>query len=214
MNIVIFGAPGAGKGTQSALLVEKLNMFHISTGDLFRNAIKNKTDLGMKAKAYMDRGDLVPDEITVGMVEEVFDRMGDREFILDGFPRNAAQALALEKMLAEHGKDVGRAVFLKVPRELLMARLTGRRVCRNCGAVYHIDSKPPKHMGVCDECGKKDLYQRDDDKEAVIANRLEAYDKSTAPLVDYYRRAGKYVEVDGVGETGEVFQRLRLTVQG
>lgn len=212
MNIVIFGAPGAGKGTQSALLVEKLGMFHISTGDLFRAAIKNQTDLGKKAKTYMDRGDLVPDEIVIGMVEEVFSRLNGKNFILDGFPRTTAQAEALEKMLAKHSKQIGKALFLKVSNDLLLSRLTGRRTCGDCGAVYHVTVKPPQKQGVCDECGGSKIYQREDDKEAVIANRLEAYNKNTAPLVDYYKMAGKYLEIDGVGETELVFNKLKSAI--
>lgn len=214
MNIVIFGAPGAGKGTQSAELVAKLGMFHISTGDLFRAAFKNETELGKKAKEYVNRGSLVPDDITIKMVEEVFENIGEKDFILDGFPRNTAQAEALGEMLSKIHKSVDKAVFLHVPREQLMSRLTGRRLCKDCGAVYHMQAKLPKQAGKCDACQGANLYQRDDDKKDVIANRLEAYDANTAPLIEYYKKAGKYVEVDGVGDTGEIFSRLKSVLQG
>ena len=211
MNIVIFGAPGAGKGTQSALLVEKLDMFHISTGDLFRAAIKGQTDLGQKAQEFMNQGQLVPDEIVISMVEEVFEKLEGKSFILDGFPRTTAQAEALESMLKKHSKKIDKAVFLHVPQDLLMERLTGRRLCRSCGAVYHMSTKPPKAEGVCDLCSGE-LYQRDDDKESVIGNRLEAYEKSTAPLIEYYKGSGQYVEVDGVGEAESVFSTLKAVL--
>src|SRR6185312_9322053 len=172
MNIVLFGAPGAGKGTQSALLVERMGMEQISTGDLFRAAIKNKTELGLKAKSYMDKGELVPDAIVIGMVDEVLARLGKNLFILDGFPRTVAQAEALRTILARRAMEIGKAVFLEVPKEELLGRLTGRRVCKSCGAVYHIDSKPPKVAGVCDVCGGE-VVQRNDDKEDVIATRLK-----------------------------------------
>lgn len=209
MNIVLFGAPGAGKGTQSALLVEKCEMFHISTGDLFREAIKNESALGVKAKSFMDQGKLVPDDVVVGMVEEVFEKVGDKDFILDGFPRTAAQAEALESMLSRHSKKIDRAVFLSVPSDLLLKRLTGRRLCKECGAVYHIQTKKPQKEGVCDLCQSSSLYQREDDREEVISTRLQAYENSTAPLVKYYKDKGQYVEIDGVGPSEEVFAQVK-----
>lgn len=208
MNIVIFGAPGSGKGTQSSLLVEKKSMKHISTGDLFRNALKKQTELGKKAKAYIDDGKLVPDDITIGMVEEVFQDIGEKEFILDGFPRNTLQADSLEKLLEKFDKNIGKALFLDVPEQLLMERLTGRRICKSCGEVYHVKSKPPREDGVCLSCGGNEIYQRPDDQEAVISKRLEEYNKNTAPLIEYYRDKGKYVELNGVGKTEDVFERL------
>jgi adenylate kinase len=207
LNIILFGPPGAGKGTQSSLLVEKKSMAHISTGDLFREAIKKQTPLGLQAKSYLDSGALVPDEITIGMVEEVLNKLGGRNFILDGFPRTIPQAEALEKLLKKHGLEIGKSVFIEVPRADLMRRLTGRRVCQNCGTVYHVETKPTKAGGVCDACGGQ-VVQRKDDHEDVIGNRLEAYDRSTSPLKDYFRKTGLLAEVNGVGSTDEVFSRL------
>lgn len=212
MNIVLFGPPGAGKGTQSALLVEKKQMRHISTGDLFREAVKNQTALGVKAKSYMDAGQLVPDEVVIGMVEEVVAKLGKQSFILDGFPRTVPQAHALETLLAKSGHSIDKAVFMEVPRQDLMRRLTGRRVCSSCGAVYHIDAKPSKKEGVCDVCGGA-VVQRKDDHESVIGTRLEAYDKSTSPLKQYYADKGAYAEVKGTGTTEEVFGRLETELR-
>lgn len=208
MNIVLFGPPGAGKGTQSALLVERLQMKHISTGDLLREAVKNQTALGVKAKGFMDAGQLVPDDVVIGMVQEVFQGLRGQSIILDGFPRTVPQASALESMMLGMGLNIGRALFLEVPRETLMRRLTGRRVCGSCGAVYHVDSKPTKKEGVCDLCGAQ-VVQRKDDFADVIGNRLEAYDKSTAPLKQYFGQKGILSEIDGVGETEAVYGRLK-----
>lgn len=213
MNLLLFGAPGAGKGTQSAYLVSKKNYFHISTGDLFRAAFKNETELGKKAKEYVDRGDLVPDSITVSMVEEVFEKLGEKSFILDGFPRNLAQAEVLQEMLGRVGKTIDKAVFLRVPNDVLLGRLTGRRLCKSCGAVYHIEAKPTQKEGICDDCGSSEIYQRADDKEDVIQNRLNTYQESTAPLIQYYKDSGKYVELDGMGEAEEVLARLETVLQ-
>ena len=192
MNIVLFGPPGAGKGTQAALLVQRLGMFQISTGDLFRENLKNKTKLGIEAKTFLDKGELVPDSVTVSMVEDVLAKLGGKKFILDGFPRNLSQAKSLESILMNLKLKVGKAVFLKAPYKALLGRLTGRRVCKNCGTVFHIDFSPPKQAGVCDKCGQKTIYQRDDDKESVIENRLKTYEESTLPLVEYYRKTGIY----------------------
>lgn len=203
MNIILFGAPGAGKGTQSELLIGRKGMTQISTGDLFRAAIKNKTELGRKAQEYMDKGQLVPDSITIGMVEEKL-KTGVKNFILDGFPRNVAQAEALNELLRKLSLSVDKAIFLEVPTPVLMGRLTGRRVCRNCSAVYHVESKPTRKEGVCDACGGE-VYQRNDDKAEVIGARLKAYEDFTSPLKAYYRQAGKYVEVNGDRAAEAVF---------
>ena len=211
MNIVLFGAPGAGKGTQSSLLVERMGMERISTGDLFRAAIKNKTELGLKAKSFMDKGELVPDAIVIGMVDEVLAKLGKNSFILDGFPRTVAQAEALRTILARRTMDIGKAVFLEVPKEELLGRLTGRRVCKSCGAVYHIASKPPKVAGVCDVCGGE-VVQRDDDKEDVIAIRLKTYEENTVPLRAYFKEQGKYVEINGNQSTETVFTALKKAI--
>ena len=214
MNLILFGPPGAGKGTQSALLVERQQMKQISTGDLFRAAIKNQTALGKEAKGYLDAGKLVPDSVTIGLVEEELGGLNGKHFILDGFPRNVAQATALESLLTKLALKIDRVVFMEVPLTLLLGRLTGRRVCRNCATVYHVESKPPKKEGICDVCGGE-VYQRADDKEDVIRTRLEAYETSTRPLKDYYKAKGSalYKEVDGTGTTEQVFERVMKVTQ-
>jgi len=214
LNLILFGPPGAGKGTQSALLVERRQMKQISTGDLFRAAIKNQTALGKEAKGYLDAGKLVPDSVTIGLVEEELGKLNGKNFILDGFPRNVAQAEALETLLDKMSLKIDRVIFMEVPLNLLLGRLTGRRVCRNCAAVYHIESKPPMKEGVCDVCGGE-VYQRADDKEEVIRTRLEAYETSTRPLKDYYKAMGSqlYVEVEGMGTTEQVFDRITKVTQ-
>lgn len=212
MNLILFGPPGAGKGTQSAFLIERMKMKQISTGDLFRAAIKNGTPLGKEAKGYLDAGKLVPDSVTIGLVEEELKKLNGQGFILDGFPRNVAQAEALAGLLKTLRLTVDHTVFLEVPLALLLGRLTGRRTCKNCGTVYHIESKPTKVEGVCDVCGGQ-VVQRPDDKEEVIRTRLEAYETSTRPLKDYYKAKGPYVEVDGTGTSEEVFGRLTKAVQ-
>ncbi len=210
MNLILFGAPGAGKGTQSELLIKRKEMTQISTGDLFRAAIKGKTELGQKAQAFMDKGQLVPDSIVIGMVEEVLNK-GVTNFILDGFPRTVAQAQALDELLNKMHLKIGKAIFLEVPMEILMDRLTGRRVCKNCGAVYHIVSKPTTKEGVCDNCGGE-VIQRNDDKAEVIGTRLKAYEEFTSPLKDFYKKAGKFTEVDGNRETEEVYKEIEKIV--
>lgn len=208
MNIILFGPPGAGKGTQSALLVERNLMRHISTGDLLREAVKQQTQLGVKAKSFMDAGQLVPDEIMIGMVGEVLQGLQGKSFILDGFPRTVPQAEALESLLSVYGLKIGKAIFLEVPREDLVKRLTGRRVCMSCGAVYHVDGKPTRQPGLCDLCGGQ-IVQRKDDHEDVISNRLEAYDRSTSPLKSYFGAKAILAEIQGIGSTEEVFSRLQ-----
>jgi adenylate kinase len=211
LNILLFGPPGAGKGTQSALLVERFKMRHLSTGDMFRAAIKNETQLGLEAKKYLKDGKLVPDSVTIGMVEDEFVNLKGASFILDGFPRTVAQAEALEKLIADHGISINRAVFLEVPSALLLGRLTGRRVCVKCGATYHIEVKPSLKPGICDNCGGA-VIQREDDKAEVISTRLSAYEQSTKPLKDYYQSKGRLVIVDGTGSTAAVFQRIESVV--
>jgi adenylate kinase len=210
LSIILFGAPGAGKGTQSALLVEKQGMTQISTGDLFRAAIKNKTELGIKAQSYMDNGQLVPDSIVIGMVEEVL-KSGDKNFILDGFPRTVPQAEALDGLLNKFHLSISKAIFLEVPKAELMRRLTGRLVCKNCGAVYHEINKPSKVEGACDICGGQ-VVQRNDDKTEVIEARLKSYDEYTSPLKDYYAKSHKYVEVNGNRDAEDVFFDLKKLI--
>jgi adenylate kinase len=210
MNLILFGAPGAGKGTQSELLIKRLDMTQISTGDLFRAAIKGQTDLGKKAQEFMDKGQLVPDSIVIGMVEEVL-KKGVKNFILDGFPRTVAQAEALDNLLNKMTLSIGKAIFLEVPMGILMDRLTGRRVCKNCGAVYHIVSKPTKTEGKCDNCGGE-VIQRNDDKADVIETRLKTYQEFTSPLKEFYKKSGKYIEVDGNRDTELVYNEIEKII--
>ena len=197
MQLLIMGAPGAGKGTQAAKLVAKYNIPQISTGDMFRAAIKDGTELGKRAKSFMDNGQLVPDEVTIGIVRE---RLAKDDcangFILDGFPRTLEQADALKKILDELGKKLTRVLNIHVPSEDLIERAIGRRICKNCGATYHVKFNPPKVADVCDSCGNE-LFQRADDNADTMKNRLSVYEKSTRPLIDYYKAAGIYAEVDG-----------------
>jgi adenylate kinase len=209
MSILLFGPPGAGKGTQSAFLVEDLQMRHISTGDMFRAAIKNKTPLGLEVKGILDQGKLVPDDVTIRMVEEEFKGLGGKSFILDGFPRTIAQAEALDGLLQKKGIEEVKAVFLVVPDSMLVERLSGRRVCRTCGASYHVDAKPPKDGVHCDNCKGTDIYQRPDDSREAIGTRLKVYEDNTKPLKDYFRKQGRLLEVDGTGEVGEVYKRVK-----
>lgn len=208
MYIVLLGAPGAGKGTQAALLSEKLKLAHISSGDLFRQALANGTELGKQAKMYMEKGQLVPNEVTIKMV---LDRITAPDckngIILDGFPRNLEQAGALDKALIETGEKIDHAVYIKVSEAELLSRLTGRWVCRGCQAPYHEISSPPKKAGVCDKCGGQ-LYQRADDNTQTIKKRLQVFFAETAPLIDYYSKAGKLVEMQGEGSMEEISQRI------
>jgi adenylate kinase len=212
LNLLIFGPPGAGKGTQSARLSKDQGMKHISTGDLFRNAIKNKTKIGLKAQGYLDQGNLVPDEVVLEMVKEVFAELKGQPFILDGFPRTVPQADGLGKLVADLGLTLDRALFLTVEPDLLVSRLSGRRTCGSCGAGFHIESKPPKIPGICDSCGST-LVQRSDDQPEVIRNRLEVYNKSTSPLKDYYARQGILREIDGFGDETTVYNRINNAIK-
>jgi len=206
LNILLFGPPGAGKGTQSAFLVEELGMTHVSTGDLFRANIKGETELGKQVKGIIANGDLVPDSIVVEMVEN---KVGEIDnFILDGFPRTMPQAEALEKMLVANNISLDKAVFLEVPDESLVKRLSGRRVCESCGSVFHITGKPPKKEGICDQCGSA-LIQREDDMEEAIKHRLEVYAENTKPLKGFYESNGRLVQVEGQGDSKEVFKRIK-----
>jgi adenylate kinase len=209
LNIVLFGPPGAGKGTQSALLVQRLGMHQISTGDLFRAHMKNKTPLGVKAKGFIDKGELVPDAITIGMVAEVFEKLDGKNFILDGFPRTSAQAHALDDLLKENSLTIGKAIFLEVGELELVTRLTGRRICKNCGAVFHIFLNPPKVAGKCDKCGESALYQRDDDREEVILTRFAAYTRDTLPLVEFFKKKGTYVGINGNRDAEVIYADIK-----
>jgi adenylate kinase len=196
MYVVLLGVPGAGKGTQARMLEEQLGIPQISTGDLFRYNMKNQTEVGLLAKSYMDRGDLVPDEVTIRMVEERL-QLPDcaQGAIFDGFPRNLKQAVALDRLTAADG-GIRRAPLITLEDDEAMRRITGRRVCRSCGAVYHVDFNPPKVAGKCDVDGGE-LYQRDDDKPDTVRNRLYVYYKQTSPLVGYYFAKGILAEIDG-----------------
>lgn len=195
--LVLLGGPGAGKGTQAERLSETLEIPQVSTGDLFRENIKNETELGLLAKGYMERGELVPNEVTVGMVRERLSRADAAQgVILDGFPRNIAQAEALHSLLAGLGSKLAVVPYIKVPEDVLLARLAGRWTCRGCGAMYHELFSPPQQAGVCDRCGGE-LYQRPDDTPDTQKHRIEVYFEQTAPLIDYYREKGLLIEVDG-----------------
>ena len=205
MRLVLLGAPGAGKGTQAKKLIEKYSMPQISTGDLLRAAVADGTDLGKEAKSYMDKGELVPDSVVLGMVEERLQQDDAANgFILDGFPRNTAQAEALDGLLDKLGMPLDAALSIDVPQEDLMKRLTGRRTCKGCGQMYNVYFSAPATEDECDKCGGE-LYQRDDDKEETITKRLEVYQEQTEPLIDYYRNKGILKSVSGSGNIDEIF---------
>jgi len=202
------GPPGAGKGTQAEELVKKLQITHISTGDMFRNAISEGTEMGKKAKEYMDKGELVPDSVVVGMVKERLSRSDcDRGFLLDGFPRNVVQAEALDEKLNDLRRSLDGVVNIVVPREKIIERLTGRRICRSCGASYHVVFKKPRVDGICDSCGGE-IYQRSDDNEAAVNNRLYIYDASTEPLIDYYAKKNLLKNINGDQEIKKVMDDI------
>lgn len=208
MVVILLGPPGAGKGTQAARLAERLGLVHVASGDLFREAVAAQTPLGQKAQGYMERGELVPDEIVVAMVlERLAQSDCHRGAVLDGFPRTVAQAGALDEALSAQGKKVDAVLLLHVPDEVVLERLTGRRICRNCQAPYHITFHPPAQEGICDRCGGV-LYQRDDDREETVRHRLQVYREQTAPLISYYHQKQVLHKVDGVGEVEEVSERL------
>ncbi len=210
MNLILLGAPGAGKGTQSKIISDRYGAPQIATGDILRAEVKEGTELGAEAKEYMDRGDLVPDELVVSMVSKRLledDCRGG--FILDGFPRNVPQAESLEKTLLGASKSIDRVVGINVDRDVLVKRLSGRRVCTECGAVYHVDMSSTLKEGECDKCSGA-LYQRDDDKEETIIERLKVYDDQTLPLVEFYKGRSSYVAIDG---HGEVLDITRLIVK-
>lgn len=210
MILVFLGPPGAGKGTQAKLLSQRMGFLHLSTGDLLREAVKNQTPLGKKAKEYMDRGELVPDELIVQLIEETMPKDGN--VILDGFPRTVNQALALEEMLKDKGEKISKVLFFDVPDEVIIDRLSGRRVCSKCGAVYHVKYNPPKVEGVCDLCGGT-LVQRDDDKEEVVRRRLEVYRKQTQPLIEFYQEKGIIYKLDAGKGVEELFEEVKGLVR-
>ena len=208
MYIIFLGAPGAGKGTQAAIVAQELNLAHIASGDLFRQAIEKGTELGMQVKSYMEKGKLVPDEITIQMVLERMSALDcESGVILDGFPRNLKQAQALDSALDQQAKAIDKVVYIKVSEEELAKRLSGRWICRNCQTPYHATDFPPEIWGKCDRCGGE-LYQRPDDTWETVKQRLRVYFAETSPLIDYYIQGGKLVEIDGTGSVEEVTQRI------
>jgi len=208
MRLVLLGPPGAGKGTQAQEISRRLEIPHISTGDMFRAAIRSGTELGRKAKEYLEAGQLVPDEVTIGLVK---DRLSRRDceggFLLDGFPRTVPQAQALDDWLEERGLKLDAVLDIEAPREVLLVRLTGRRICSSCGATYHVVYNPPQKPGRCDICGGE-LVQRQDDREDTVRERLEVYDRQTAPLKKYYQERGVLHEINGNQEIGQVLREI------
>ena len=213
MKLLIMGRPGAGKGTQAANIKDYYKIPHISTGDMFRAAIKNQTELGLLAKSYMDKGGLVPDEVTIGLVRE---RLAEADckngFLLDGFPRTVAQAEALDEILSANGIKLDAVLDVNVPAEKLIRRMVGRRVCKTCGATFHVEFNAPKVEGICDNCGSP-LIQRADDTEATAKNRLEVYDNQTAPLLDFYSKKGILKTVNGDQPLDKVFEDIKETLR-
>lgn len=213
MNVILLGPPGAGKGTQAKILIKKFGIPQISTGDILRAAVKDQTPMGVRAKAFMDAGGLVPDEVVIGIVQERLvkpDCSGG--FILDGFPRTVAQADALAEMLKGMGRKIEHVVAITVDSEELLKRVTGRRACRNCGVGYHVDFDPPSVAGVCNEC-RGELYQREDDREDTMRRRLEVYEAQTAPLIEYYSGLSLLRTISGVGEIDDIQQRLLCALE-
>lgn len=204
MNIILMGLPGAGKGTQASEIVKKFPIPHISTGDMFRKAIKDETDLGKEAKSYMDRGELVPDEVTVGIVKErISEDDAKKGFLLDGFPRTIDQAESLSQIMSELDREIDAVINIEVPEEELMNRLTGRRICEKCGTTYHLVFNPPKVDGICDIDGGK-LYQREDDNPETVSNRLIVNVKQSKPILEYYNNKGVLKNIDGSKDIDEV----------
>jgi adenylate kinase len=208
LNLILLGPPGAGKGTQAQRMVERYHIPQISTGDILRAAVKGSTPLGTKAKGYMDQGQLVPDEIVIGIIEERLKAEDCQPgFILDGFPRTIPQAEALQPILTKNGKKIDHVINIEVESEELVRRLTGRRTCKNCGAMFHLLFQPPKKEGICDRCGGL-LYQRADDNEETIRTRLKEYEKQTAPLVEYYRGQKALRSIQGMGGPDQIFDQI------
>jgi adenylate kinase len=211
MRVIFLGPPGSGKGTQAKKLAQKFGLEHISTGDILRSAIKKNTELGIKAKILMDKGELVPDDVILGIIKEKLLTIKNEGFIFDGFPRTAAQAQGLDRMLGELGMSISKVIDLDVPDDIIIKRLESRVLCDNCGRDYNIDSRPPKASDTCDVCGGK-LYRRTDDTAEVIENRLEVYRKLTMPVEDFYRDKGLLASVDGNRSCEEVFRSIAEAV--
>ncbi len=210
MNLALFGPPGCGKGTQAKFLVERLQFFQISTGDLLRDALKKGTQVGLEAKKYIDAGQLVPDNVVLALVQESIKSV-PKGFILDGYPRNLNQARQLEEVLKKENVILNKNIFIEVPRDLLVGRISGRRVCRSCGAIYHVETKPTKKENVCDLCGGE-TYQRSDDKAELVSERLKVYDSSTAPLIEYYKENKKFYAVNGNQDLEAVYNEIHRII--
>jgi adenylate kinase len=212
MNIILIGPPGAGKGTQANRMIDRLQVPQISTGDMFRAAVKEGTPMGKKAKEYMDKGALVPDEVVIGVVNERFGKPDCKKgFILDGFPRTLDQAKALDELLKKLGTKLDHVVVIEVPDDYLVDRLTGRRTCKGCNYMHHIKNDPPKKPGVCDKCGGE-LYQRDDDKEETIRQRLKTYHDQTSPLIRYYSALGVVRKINGTLSMEQVQDAIKAAI--
>jgi len=212
MNIILLGPPGGGKGTQARFITEKFGIPQISTGDMLRDAVTNKTDLGLKAKEYMDAGKLVPDDLVIKIVEERLKRDDCKDgFILDGFPRTLLQAEALDKILTRMSKKIDYVINIDVPAEDIVKRLTSRRICKKCGNIYNLLSNPPKIDGKCDICGGE-LYQREDDKEETVRRRLQVYKEDTEPLIMYYKSKGVLKTIDGRKDIDDVKNLIERTI--
>lgn len=213
MNILIMGPPGAGKGTQATRIASFCEIPHISTGDMFRAEIKQASELGKRIKSYLDTGKLVPDEVTVEVIKKRLQQADTQKgFLLDGFPRTIPQAEALDGILKEMGRSLDLVINIKVDPQVLLERMTGRRVCQKCGATYHVVNQPPRVEGVCDQCGGE-LYQRSDDTVETVSNRLEVYQKQTAPLLEYYQQRGIVAEVNGEQSIDDVFKEIEQVIR-
>lgn len=217
MHIIMLGAPGAGKGTQADILSKEMNLPHIASGDLFRQALEGRTEVGLLAKSYMDKGELVPDEVAIKMILEKINQPDCASgCLLDGFPRTLHQAQVLDKALKEQGKSIDKAIYIEVPNEELVKRLSGRWLCRVCQTPYHIINSPPKTPGKCDKCGGE-LYQRSDDREETVKDRLSIFFAQTVPILDYYKKQGKLIRVNGnlgiQGVAGEIISALKAGIK-
>ena len=213
MNLILLGGPGAGKGTQAKKLIDEFKIPQISTGDMLRAALAEKTELGLKAKEYMDKGALVPDSVVIGLVEQRLAKPDcESGYILDGFPRTVPQAEALDQVLNQLGQEIDHVLSIDVDNDELVKRLSGRRTCRSCGAMYHVMFSPPKKEGVCDKC-RGELYQRDDDNETTVRNRLKVYEEQTAPLISFYQKKGLLREVEGTGSIDDIYSRLKSVIR-
>ena len=210
MNIILMGLPGAGKGTQAEKIVATYGIPHISTGDMFRAAMQQETELGLKAKSFMDKGELVPDEVTNGIVKERLQQADtEKGFLSDGFPRTQAQAEALDKIMQDLNRSIDAVINIEVNPEILMQRLTGRIICRNCGSTYHKTNNPPKVEGTCDRCGSHDFYQREDDKPETVENRIQINIEQSKPILNYYKAKGILRNVDGESGIDNLFQTIQ-----